>query len=506
MLGQLLGVVLLSLTPLGTFQGGSAAAARPNIVLFTADTLRREHLGLYGYPRPTSPRLDALARESVVFDRAFAPMATTFPSHLTMMTGLYPHQHGHTSNRGAVRSPYQPAAGRLTLANALAAAGYRTGGFVSSAVLNERTGIGAGFQTYDGPPPNKPTRTSDETVARALEWLAAGPAEQPFFLWIHVWDTHEPNTPRPDMEARFAPDDALRQWIAARGVDAAQLDQAFNTDFSIGERFFLISEKAKEPARGGGRHTGKPLKMAPGKPLFTIDAEGLARLYARYDACVAQIDGEVGRLQDALVARGSWANTAFLFCADHGQALGENQHFGHGTNLQINVSVPLLMRFPAQLGVAAQRNPRLVSLTDMLPTLFGRIGSAGLGDYVKQFRGIDALAPEFARGHVFTAEATEFKRGKKQPFLCGVVTERWKLVPTDGGPARLYDLAAAGEKADVAAANPATVKELEALLAAELRTAVLVPEGAEPVSPEQGELLDGLGALGYGGDDDEDDD
>ena len=505
MLGQLLGVILLALAPTSVAQESVAAPARPNIVLFTADTLRREHLGLYGYPRATSPRLDALARESVVFERAFAPMATTFPSHMTMLTGLYPHQHGHTSNRGAVRSPYEPAAGRLTLANALTAAGYRTGGFVSSAVLNERTGIGAGFQTYDGPPPNKPTRTSDETVAKALEWLAAGPAEQPFFLWIHVWDTHEPNTPRADMEARFAPDDTLRQWIGGRGLDVALLDQAFNTDFSIGERFFLIAEQAEEPAKGG-RRAGKPLKMAPGKRLFTIDAAGLERLHARYDACVAQIDGEVGRLQDALVMRGSWANTAFLFCADHGQALGENEHFGHGTNLQINVAVPLLMHFPAALGVPAQRNARLVSLADMLPTLFARIGSAGLGDYAQQFRGTDALAAEFARGHVFTAEATEFKRGKKQPFLCGVVTERWKLVPTDGGTAKLYDLAAAGEKADVAAANPATVKELEALLAAELRTAVLVPEGAEPVSLEQGELLDGLGALGYGGDDEDDDD
>jgi arylsulfatase A-like enzyme len=394
----------------------------------------------------------------------------------------------------------------LTLANALAAAGYRTGGFVSSAVLNVRTGIGAGFQAYDGPPPNKPTRTSDETVAKALEWLAAGPAEQPFFLWIHVWDTHEPNTPRADVAARFAPDDVLRQWIATRGIDVARLDQAFNADFSIGERFFLISAQAEEPAKGGGRRVGKPLKMAPGKALFTIDAAGLEQLHARYDACVAQIDGEVGRLQDALVARGSWANTAFLFCADHGQALGENEHFGHGTNLQINVAVPLVMRFPATSGVPAQRNARLVSLADMLPTLFGRIGSAGLGDYVRQFRGIDALAPEFARGHVFTAEATEFKRGKKQPFLCGVVTERWKLVPGDGEPAKLYDLAAAGEKADVAAAHPATVKELEALLAAELRGAVLVPEEGGPVTPEQGELLDGLGGLGYGGGDDEDDD
>jgi arylsulfatase A-like enzyme len=503
MSGPFLAIALLALAPAPRSAQDAAAPSRPNIVLFTADTLRREHLGLYGYPRPTSPRLDALAQEAVVFERAFAPMATTYPSHMTMLTGLYPHQHGHTSNRGAVRAPYEPAPGKLTLANALAAAGYRTGGFVSSAVLNERTGIGSGFQTYDGPPPNKPTRTSDETVARALAWLAQGPAEQPFFLWIHVWDTHEPNMPRPESLARFAPDDTLRHWIDQRGLDLGALDGAFNADLSIGERFFLVQQKAAE-AKGGGRRAGRPLKLAPGTRLFTVDTPAMAELFSRYDACVNQIDGEVGRLEDALVQRGSWANTAFVFCADHGQALGENTHFGHGTNLQINVAVPLFMRFPPSLGVPAQRSTRLVSLADLLPTLLARLGDAQLAEYARQFRGTDALAPEFARGHVFTAEATEFKRGKKQPFLCGVVTERWKLVPSDGGPAKLYDLAAAGEKADVAAAHPATVKELEVLLAKELATAVLVPEGEEPVSPEQGELLDGLGALGYGGDDDDD--
>lgn len=497
MLGALLALPLLS-SP----QAPVAAAPRPNIVLFTADTLRREHLGLYGYPRPTSPRLDELGRESVVFDRAFAPMATTFPSHMTMLTGLYPHQHGHTSNRGAVRAPYKPEAGRLTLANALAAAGYRTGGFVSSAVLNERTGIGAGFQTYDGPPPNRPTRGSAETVGKALEWVASLPAGEPFFLWIHVWDTHEPNVPGPEALARFAPDDTLRAWIAGRGLDTALLDRTFSADLSIGERFFQLTAKGEDEK---GRRVGRPLKLKPGAELFDIDEAAMATLYSRYDACVWQIDQQVGRLRDTLAAAGRWDDTAFLFCADHGQALGENVHFGHGTNLQINVSVPLVMRFPARYGVAPQRNPRLVSLADMLPTLFARIGSEGLGDYVKQFRGTDALAQTFARGHVFTAEATEFKRGKRQPFLCGVVTERWKLVPTDGGPAVLYDLAAAGEKEDVAAKNPATVKELEALLAAELASARLVTEGSGPVTPEQGELLDGLGDLGYGGGDDEDD-
>jgi arylsulfatase A-like enzyme len=146
-------------------------AERPSIVLVTVDTLRREHLGCYGYPRPTSPRVDALAAESVLFERAYATMAMTFPSHLSMLTGLYVHQHGRGSNHEGVRNPFVSAAGHASIADALGSIGYRTAGMVSSTVLHEHTGIGAGFETYHGPRIRDRHCRARETMDRTLSWL-----------------------------------------------------------------------------------------------------------------------------------------------------------------------------------------------------------------------------------------------------------------------------------------------------------------------------------------------
>lgn len=492
----MLGTFLGALTLAGLALQGEPAP-RPSIVLVTADTLRREHLSCYGYPRPTSPHIDALASESVVFEHAYAPMAITFPSHLSMLTGLYPHQHGHISNQGAVRAPYETAPGRATLATALAAAGYAAGGFVSSSVLNERTGIGAGFQTYDCPTPKRPQRAALETVERALAWLEKVPADEPFFLWIHLWDTHDPNEPAPEYLAQMAPDETLRAWVRGRGFEPAALHAKFSTNVSIGKRFFQLLDRPSP----GSRKERRPLNLRPGAPLFTIDEPALLDLYARYDACVRQIDDQVARVLEALAARGAEDDTAFVFCADHGQALGENAYFGHATDMQINVAVPLLLRFPARCKVPPQRNPRLVSLVDLMPTVLAHLSIPGLEAYVSQFRGTDVLAPDLAREHVVTAE--ESTRWKQQPYHAGLVTERWKYVPVEGGPARLYDLAGAGEARDVAAQNPEVAKELEALLAAELATSVLKAGESAPIDAEQQELLKRLEELGYGGERDD---
>jgi arylsulfatase len=482
----------------GPPESGAPEAARPDVVLVTIDTLRREHLGCYGYPRPTSPRVDALAAQSVVFENVLAPMATTFPSHLSMLTGLYPHQHGSTSNRDGARQPYEPGAGRASASGVLGALGYRTAGFVSSVVLHERTGIGAGFELYDGPTIGAGKRSARATTDKALGWLAALPAGEPFFLWVHLWDVHEPNTPEPEFAAALAPDDALRALVARRGVDPAELARRFAGNHSIGERFFALAPAEPERQRAGLRTAGRPKKPAAD---FTIDAEALVRLHARYDACVRQVDHEVGRLVDALVARGSWESTAFVFTADHGQSLGENAHLGHGLNREVNVAVPLVIHFPAGRVAQPARNRTLASLVDLMPTLLGALALPGLDAWRAQFAGRDVLAPGLARAGVFTAEATEFHRGGERPYECALVNGRWKYARTEGAPGRLYDLAGAGETVDVAAEHPGVVRELELALSAELATSILVDEEAVPLDPDAQALLEQLRNLGYAGDD-----
>ena len=475
---------------------------RASIVVVTIDTLRLEHLGCYGYPRPTSPRVDALAAEGVLFEDARAPMASTFPSHLSVLTGLYPHQHGTTSNRDAVRKPFVPAPGRQSAAGVLGAAGYRTAGFVSAVVLHDRTGIGAGFDTFDAPKVGVGERTAGATMDAALSWLAAVPAGEPIFLWVHLWDVHEPNVPRPEFAAQLAPDEALRALVARRGLDTGQLTQRFGKNRKVGERFFALPKPKPEVQRPGSRTAGIP-KKTPVMTDYRIDAEALVKLHARYDACVRQVDHEVGRLIDALTSRGSWERTAFVFTADHGQSLGEGAFFGHGLNTEINIRVPLVIRFPAGSVAQPARSRALVSLVDLMPTLLAALRVPGLEAWRAQFAGRDVLDPALARPGVFTAEATEFHRSKKRPYECALVTGRWKYVRAEGEPGRLYDLEGAGETVDVAAANAALAGELGRLLDAELASSILAPAADEPLDPEAQELLEQLEGLGYGGGDED---
>jgi arylsulfatase len=495
-------VLLLALAQAKAPPAGQPIDERPSIVLVTIDTLRLEHLGCYGYPRPTSPRVDALAAEGVLFENARAPMASTFPSHLSVLTGLYPHQHGSTSNRDAVRRPFEPAPGRSPAASALGDVGYRTAGFVSAVVLHGRTGIGAGFHTFDAPKVGVGERTAPATMDAALSWLASIPAEEPIFLWVHLWDVHEPNAPLPEFAAQLAPDDALRSFVARRGLDPGELTRSFGKSRRVGERFFALPKPKAEVQRPGFRTAGIPKKTAPVAD-FTIDAEALVRLYARYDACVRQVDHEVGRLIDALAARGSWARTAFVFAGDHGQSLGEGDRFGHGLNTEVNVRVPLVIRFPGS-GVAQPLRSRvLVSLVDVMPTLLAALPIPGLEAWRAQFTGRDALDAAFARPGVFTAKATEFRRSGKRPFEFAIVTGRWKYVHGEGEAGRLFDLEGAGETVDVSAQHPELVAELERLLAAELTTSILEPEADEPLDPEAKKLLEDLEDLGYGGGDED---
>lgn len=499
-------IALCALLPLALQE--PAPAARPSLVLVTVDTLRREHLGCYGYPRATSPRVDALAREAVLFERAYAPMATTFPSHLSMLTGLYPHQHGHTSNRGAVRTPFEPVPGRLSLASALAAAGYRTAGFTSAVVLNARTGIGTGFQEYYGPKVKDGTRTARATMQLALDWLAGVPAGEPFFLWVHLWDVHEPNAPEPAYAELLAPDDTLRTWLGTKRLDLAALQAKFVGDAGVGSKFFGLPEPAKGPVELDRkakvvRPRDPPRARGPA-PKVVVDESSMLGLYARYDACVRQIDDEVGRLLDTLAARGSLDGAAFVFTADHGQSLGENDFFGHGVNTQVNTQIPLLVRFPAAARVAPQRSHALVSLVDLVPTLLAHAPFPALDGYREQLVGADVLVPGFARERVFTSESTEFHKAEKRPYALAVVSGRWKYVRAEGQAGRLFDLEGAGEALDVAAAHPERVAELEAQLATELTSSILDRVSEAGVDPAAAELLEQLEGLGYaGGEEDE---
>ena len=178
-----------------------------NVVLVSIDTLRRDHLAPYGAPFETAAA-SRLAREGVVFEDAVSHVPLTLPSHASLFTGLLPRRHAVRDNGGFVLG--QDA---TTLAELLLGHGYRTAGFVGSYVLHSRWGIAQGYETYDdsfdysGLESRSLTdveRPAGSVVDRALEWLRAKHrGERPFYLWVHLYDPHEPYAP-PDEYRRRA--------------------------------------------------------------------------------------------------------------------------------------------------------------------------------------------------------------------------------------------------------------------------------------------------------------
>ena len=208
----------------------SPRAAGP-IVVISIDTLRADRVGAYGYPAAKTPEIDRLAREGVLFERAFSHSPQTLPSHASMLTGLLPFEHGVRDNVGFKFGTEAGAA--VTLPEVLGQRGYRTAGFVSAFVLRPESGIGAGFEHFDADlPPGAPgasmgsvRRDGADTVDRARAWLAGQPDGR-FFLFVHLYEPHRP-------------------WRVPRGFDAAdRYDAAISyADSLVGRLLGALAEK-----------------------------------------------------------------------------------------------------------------------------------------------------------------------------------------------------------------------------------------------------------------------
>ncbi len=198
--------ILFALCP-----GFAAAQNLPSVILVTLDTVRADRMGFLGSKRGLTPNLDALARQSLVFEQAYAQAPLTPVSHATILSGTYPRFHGvrDFGSRLTGVPPYLP--------DLLHSRGYRTAAFVSSIILDPKNGFAPGFERgfdiYDAGFHRTKRgeirlgtmqRRGDDTVARALEWLQKNSGQRPVFLWIHIWDAHDPYDPPPPFAARYA--------------------------------------------------------------------------------------------------------------------------------------------------------------------------------------------------------------------------------------------------------------------------------------------------------------
>src|SRR5262245_25328038 len=217
--------------PLLACRGELGAPAKGALlVLVSVDTLRADRLGAYGYKSGRTPAIDALAKQGVLFEQAFSHYPVTLPSHASLLTGLQPPQHGVRNNVG-----YGLPEKFTTLAERLKAAGYRTGGVVSSMVLRADTGIAQGFDTYEAPSARRvrnpahafPQTQGDASLQKALSWLEGAKPGEPFFLFLHLFDPHAPYEPPEPFRTEFKDrlydgEVAYTDSLLARLVEALQ--------------------------------------------------------------------------------------------------------------------------------------------------------------------------------------------------------------------------------------------------------------------------------------------
>lgn len=299
-------------------------AERPNVVLLSIDTLRRDHLPIYGYDKNTSPHLQEFSKRAVVFDSAITPHTNTAPAHASMMTGKYPGSHGILDNWAALRVDVD------TLAEVLSREGYQTGAFLSGLTLSTHTQLQRGFDVYDAPTAPRRQRRADRTWAKAAHWLRQVAAkEEPIFLFLHFYDPHNPYNP---------PDGFGRRFGQRRKFEKGDVDHA--------RKSYLENDS----------------------PQF------VSEVISRYDGEIAYADHHAGKLFAQLKELGRMSNTLLIFTSDHGETLFERDWvFDHGCRLyDEQTRVPLVIRFPADQ-YAGKRIQAQVSHVDLMQTILERL-------------------------------------------------------------------------------------------------------------------------------------
>ena len=440
-----------------------AAAGRDlSVLLIVLDTVRADHLSVYGYDRDTTPNLKRLADRGVRFDHARAAASWTLPSHANMFTARWP------TELGVERLGWLDG-GSPTLAEHLRDSGYATGGFVANPFFcGHESGLSRGFQVYADYPitlgevfrsssvgwfltraalrvrslaggwlPVGSVRDVDLDFSRKdaatvnrefLDWLSkTGP--KPFFAFLNYFDAHDPYIPPPGQASRFTP--------------------------------APLSSGASQMLRDWQRIDKKTL--GPDEVRIARDA---------YDDCLAALDQGIGALLDALRDRGTLDQTLLILTSDHGEQFGEHGDFGHGLSLHSEeVHVPLLISLPGRVP-EGRIVTRTVSLRDLPATVLDVLGLAENSPFpgaslattwrAPRAEPSPATSPPFSelRGPVDEREVKKHVNDGKS--LKAVVAQRHAYIRHGDGREQLYDLEAdPGETSDVAG-NEAYAKTLDA--------------------------------------------
>jgi arylsulfatase A-like enzyme len=428
----------------------------PNVLLISIDTLRKDHCSAYGYERDTTPNLHMLAEQGARFDRAYAPSASTAPSHATMFTSLYPVTHQVlTQGHKLSQEDY-------TLAEHLSAIGYQTAAVVASYVLDAKFGFAQGFTFYDDDfrllasssrrqyfpgQPEVIDQIAGETTWKAIAWLMTQRnPERPFFLFVHYIDPHAPYVPPEPFLSRFAP-------------QGSQPDE-------------------------------------------------LENIIGRYDGEIAYTDLAIGSLFLALKNMGLEENTLVVVTADHGEGLGQHDHLGHSHNIyEEAVRVPFLFRFPNRIPRGCVFDAP-VEQVDIVPTILDLLGvkkdgfsfqGRSLAAALRDGSPLDVDRPVYLYREVYKDRQMKSFSGKKillNGEKLAIRTRKWKYIEGEGENTReLFDLVSdPREQVNLTTTFPGKTAELATQLKEWKKRYIRINSVQGKLSEED---IERLRALGY---------
>lgn len=464
------------------------APGAPNVLLIVVDTVRADHIDLYGYPRHTAPTLARLATEGTLFERAIAAGTWTIPSHASMFTGKYPSAHGahHESNRLAYEN--------TTLAELFHAHGYATIGFNSNPFMTDSNGFTQGFQRMESAwlmmtaPMNFlayriGARTglifedhgAHEVTSRFLHWLdAEWDGRQPFFVFLNYIESHFPYHVMPPR---------ARDFFVEPGLPDS--DERHASDAAIGGQLFA-------------------------DPVSEADIRIVRDLY---DGGIRYEDGLIARVIDALGDRGTLDHTIVILVSDHGELFGERGLYGHEVSLSEHLlHVPLVIRYPPRV-VAGRRIATPVSTAALFGTVLELADivppdPAQTASLVPLLEGrAEAVAPVLSEQHRFRGLVPGTYKPQTPFDQIGVRYRAleeggWKLIVDSRGnewlyrpredPEELHDYA--NEKPDVKARLAASLAEIVGGLGlGDINAETLGPGGNVELDPAAKERLKALG-------------
>jgi arylsulfatase A-like enzyme len=410
------------------------AERRPNVLLMVLDTVRADHLSVYGYHRRTTPWLERLAKTATFYRHCFAASYTTLASHASIFTGLYPRSHGAANLPPglSVGEPLDPK--WETLAERLAKLGYTNAAVIANvSYLSKYFGTDQGFHYYDDRKPlpcfprggtfplrflvrrllgeakvlvqaqrlYRSAAEINEGVYEVLEDLRA--AGSPFFLFVNYMDAHSPYVPPEPFDRLFEG--------RHKGLTPLMHYDALRDDVALRRRTITDVER---------RH-----------------------YVSQYDGAIAFLDAELGKLFARLQDLDLYDDSLIIVTADHGEAFGEHGFVGHEWSMhQHQIGVPLIMKYPRQkVGQVIDGN---VSHVDLLPTILDTLGaSAAEGAHGISLR---SLSADSAQRHIY---AEGYLKGSlvlsdrvKYPLMTWAIVApgRWKLISNSDGNAELYHL------------------------------------------------------------------